>query len=188
MKIIVIRHGETEGNSKNAINIPPERGLSEAGKEQAHRAALLLKNEQINTIYSSDMQRCVETAEAIKPYHPKATITFTPSLHEIKGGSISRLPLRLSPKLLSLAVRFAVRFNLSSPGGESWQALRVRIENLLNELYESHPDATVLLVTHNFTIQAVRAVLKAPGHKESVGKVVPNCGIMRFTMYSRIVD
>jgi broad specificity phosphatase PhoE len=188
MKIIIIRHGETEDNRRGIIRGRSEQGLTKTGKEQAQKASLLLKDEKIDIIYSSDLQRCVETTNNIKLYHSKSPILFTPFLREIGGGSISNLPSWLPPALIFKALGLALKFNFHAPGGESYKALRKRMKTFINEIYYSHPDDTVLLVTHGITIQAIRAVLKMPGYKKSLGSVLPNCGIIRSTIRTEIAN
>jgi broad specificity phosphatase PhoE len=188
MNIILIRHGETEDNRKGVIYGQADRSLSDIGKKQAQQAALLLKDEKIDFIYSSDLGRCIETAEVIARYHSHITLATTPLLREISGGRASKLPLRLSPRLLSQAVRVALLLNFTVPSGESWSNVKSRIRNFLNELYTVHPDATVLLVTHNVAIQATHSLLKQPGEKEIRGKTVPNCSISNFVMHDSLLD
>ncbi len=182
MKIIVIRHGETEDNQRGAIYGASNQGLSDVGRKQSHRAALLLKAEPLDIIYCSDLQRCVETAEIIRVPHPSVSITYTPLLREIGGGRIQHLPLRLPSRLLDLLVWLVLRLNLAVPGSESWRDLKVRIRSALNEFYRLHPDATILLVTHNVAIQAIHSLLETSGDKKFTRKSISNCGIMHFTM------
>jgi len=188
MNIILIRHGETEDNRKGSVYGQANRGLSAVGKEQAHQAALLLRDEKVEIIYTSDLQRCIETTKVIARYHPKIVPITTPLLREISGGRVSRLPLRLPPPLLSQAVRVALLLNITMPGGESWNHAKARVKNFLNELYAAHPNATVLLVTHNVIIQAAQSLLRQPGEKEIKGRTVPNCSVHRFVMLHALPD
>lgn len=181
MNVIVVRHGQTEGNRKGAVYGRPDQGLSDVGKVQAQRAARRLSAEPIAAIYCSNLRRCMETAEAIRPYHPDVPLAYMASLREISGGAMHRLPLRLPRWLLSRLVQLAIRLNLAPPGGESWRDLRLRVADILDEIYRRHPNATVLLVTHNVVIQAVHSLLKAEDGGPR-GGVVPNCATMRFTM------
>lgn len=186
MNIILIRHGETEDNRKGVIYGKADRGLSDIGKEQARQAALLLKDEPIDCIYSSDLQRCIETAKLIAQYHPRITPITTTLLREISGGRANKIQLRLPPRLLSQAVRLALLLNLSTPGGESWSQVKARVKNFLNELYDTHPDVTVLLVTHNVVIQTAQSLLRQQGEKEIRGRTVSNCSIHRFSMSQKL--
>ena len=61
MELILVRHGLPERvELDNGKADPP---LASAGREQADQAARWLANETIHAVYSSPMQRAVETAE-----------------------------------------------------------------------------------------------------------------------------
>ena len=68
-KIYLIRHGETESNRKGIfrgrLNIP----LSQRGKEQAAELRGYFENIPVEVVYTSPLQRAVETAEAAFPGH-----------------------------------------------------------------------------------------------------------------------
>jgi broad specificity phosphatase PhoE len=70
MKIILIRHGESEANAQGIMQGQKvDKSLSKLGREQATKLAKRLKNEKIEAIYSSDLKRAKETAEEINKFH-----------------------------------------------------------------------------------------------------------------------
>ena len=88
VKIILVRHGETEWNKVKRIQgSASDTPLNEIGKAQAERVALRLKNEKIQAIYSSPLQRALHTAQAIARYH-QLEVNQTPSLKEINVGEL----------------------------------------------------------------------------------------------------
>ncbi len=68
MKLVLIRHWETENNVKNISTWHSDIWLTELGKEQAKQAgqSLLDQDIDIDTIYSSTLIRAQETASIIK--------------------------------------------------------------------------------------------------------------------------
>ncbi len=65
MKLILVRHAETEANAKG-INPGKEHGeLTILGKKQAELLAECLKSHKIDKVYSSDFPRAVYTTEQI---------------------------------------------------------------------------------------------------------------------------
>jgi len=62
MKLILVRHGESQAN---AGNIAEENNLTEKGRQQAKKMAIELSQENFEQIYCSDTKRCIETMEAI---------------------------------------------------------------------------------------------------------------------------
>jgi broad specificity phosphatase PhoE len=82
MKIMLVRHAESEANAKG-INQGQkiDSSLSNLGKKQARQVAQRLKNEKIDLIYSSDLKRAKETAEQINKFH-KLKIIYDERLRE----------------------------------------------------------------------------------------------------------
>ena len=93
-KIILVRHGESianaEGVSQGNKDEWIDTHLSKKGKEQADKVAQRLKNEKIDIIYSSDLKRAKETAEAINKFHNVNIKKSLSSLHT-KVWSLFRL-------------------------------------------------------------------------------------------------
>ena len=69
-RIILIRHGETEWNRLHRFQGRSDISLNLKGHDQAQALALALKNETITVIYSSPLERAVETALHIGRFHP----------------------------------------------------------------------------------------------------------------------
>lgn len=61
----MIRHGEIPANRKKIYAGKSAEGLSEHGKQQAHNIARLIKNYNVDILYSSPVRRAVQTAELI---------------------------------------------------------------------------------------------------------------------------
>ena len=64
MKIILIRHAQSKGNEAGVVQGQTDEGLSELGKTQAKLFATYLEGE-FSAIYSSDLERAIQTAEPI---------------------------------------------------------------------------------------------------------------------------
>ena len=64
-RLILIRHGETVWNLERRFTTRTDVELSDAGLEQARRAAEALAAVSIDRIYSSPLRRALRTAEMI---------------------------------------------------------------------------------------------------------------------------
>lgn len=84
----IIRHGSThwnkEGRAQGNSNIP----LDQAGLSEAYKLAERLATEKWNVIYSSDLLRAKQTAEAIEKNVENIEIHLDPRLREVSGGQI----------------------------------------------------------------------------------------------------
>lgn len=70
MKIYLVRHGESIANAKGIHQGQKiDTSLSKKGLEQAKKIAERLKDENFETIYSSDLKRAYETAKEIAKFH-----------------------------------------------------------------------------------------------------------------------
>ncbi len=84
MRIFIVRHGEPDY----------ERDcLTETGKQQAKEAALRLRNEGIQEIYSSPMGRALETAQETSDLLGIRPIRILPFMHELQWGSKDGTPV-----------------------------------------------------------------------------------------------
>src|SRR5881227_399124 len=63
-RILLVRHGQSQGNAERRFGGHSPTPLSELGFRQAEAAARALAVENVNAIYSSDLLRAAQTAEA----------------------------------------------------------------------------------------------------------------------------
>ena len=63
--LYLVRHGQSEGNAANRFGGHSDTPLSELGGKQAEATARFLAKKRIAAVYSSDLPRCVQTAEPL---------------------------------------------------------------------------------------------------------------------------
>jgi broad specificity phosphatase PhoE len=68
-RIYLIRHGETESNRKGVFRGRLDIPLSQNGREQAVDLRRYFENIPVDVVYTSPLQRAVETAETVFPGH-----------------------------------------------------------------------------------------------------------------------
>lgn len=156
MKLYIVRHGETEENIKNIIMGHHHGVLSKLGKEQVVKLANQLKNYQFNHIYSSDLQRCVDTTMEIRKFHPNTPITFTKQLRETNFGVFQGVKdanidwNQLGPDIMTRKLE----------DGESFGEVVNRINLFLEGLKKDHKNDSVLIVTHSGAINAFISIIE----------------------------
>src|ERR1041384_4893844 len=64
-RILLIRHGQSQGGQAQRFGGHTATPLSELGHRQAEATALALATEGVTAIYASDLRRAVETAEPL---------------------------------------------------------------------------------------------------------------------------
>ena len=65
MEIILIRHAQSKGNEANVVQGHIDTGLSELGNKQAKSLSTHFNPGDLNVIYSSDLDRAIQTAKPI---------------------------------------------------------------------------------------------------------------------------
>lgn len=148
--LLLIRHGENDfvKTGKLSGRLPGVH-LNENGQKQAQALAEGLKDLPIKAIYSSPLERALETAEPIANRHKLTTIQ-EPGLRDSdvgrwQGKSLKVLRLTKAWKIVQNAPS---RFQF--PGGESFIDLQTRIANSLENIIRKHnkPKHIIAVVFH----------------------------------------
>jgi alpha-ribazole phosphatase len=150
MKWIWIRHGETKANRDKRYCGQLDEPLTEVGKEQALRLSSQLADLKLDAIYASDLQRCAETAQAIKEAHPSLSIYFTPALRECSFGAWEG---RTYDELMGTDPEHVGKwlenpFFHAPPDGETLRDLDQRLMAWVRQAIKRHRGETVCVVTH----------------------------------------
>jgi probable phosphoglycerate mutase len=138
--------------------------LNQRGRKQAASLALRLKQEEIQAVYSSPLQRAQDTARAIAGYH-QLPVGVEPSLKEIEVGELEGVSIAEVGKHLSqLLIRHSQGEELPRiPGGESLTEVQQRVWGTIQRLVSRHGDGVLVIVSHYFSIlTAVCSVLNLP--------------------------
>lgn len=159
MRLILVRHGESEWNRTGRYQGQEDAPLSDLGLRQADALANRLEHEHIDAIYTSPLQRARRTAEAIARYHPQVPFVEDPALYEIHHGAWQGLLAsevrERYPDLFEEWRTFPTRCQM--PGGESFSNILKRTLNLRERLCRLHSDGTVLLSTHDVVVKILIA-------------------------------
>lgn len=65
MRLFIVRHGQTEWNTNGYAQGHSNVDLDETGRRQAARLVGALSDQRIVRIFSSDLNRCIETADPL---------------------------------------------------------------------------------------------------------------------------
>lgn len=86
IRLLLVRHGETEWNRQKKFQGQIDVPLNQRGREQSETAATFLSEVMLDRIITSPMLRPKETAEIIQRYHPQVKIELDETLKEIAHG------------------------------------------------------------------------------------------------------
>lgn len=149
-RILAIRHGETAWNVDTRIQGHLDIPLNATGRRQAERLArALAAGDTIHAIYSSDLQRAFDTAQAIAAA-TGAPLAAHSGLRERGFGVFEgKTYLEIEQTWPEESLHWRRRTPHWAPqGGESLLQVRERITRTLHELAAQHPGQQIVLVAH----------------------------------------
>jgi broad specificity phosphatase PhoE len=168
MRLIFVRHGETDWNAQRIYQGWTDVPLNALGERQARAAARALAarpDVTIRAVYASPLLRAWRTAEVVAEalgLHPRPL----PGLKELHWGEASGLSVaQVAARWPDLAERRrTLGLAFEPPGGESGWVFRARVSAAVREVIEAHhpdarPDAGVAIVAHGGSIGAALAYL-----------------------------
>ncbi|MBV9198320.1 MAG: histidine phosphatase family protein [Alphaproteobacteria bacterium] len=149
----LLRHGEHVLRGRVLAGRTPGVGLSGRGRAEIAAVADRLAEERVAALCSSPLQRARETAEIVAG-KLALPIEYREDVIELDFGEWTGLTFD--------AVRLDERWRLWStcrsiatvPGGESMRQVQERVVKALFELHQTHPDGTVVVVSHGDVIRA----------------------------------
>jgi probable phosphomutase (TIGR03848 family) len=147
--LLLIRHGENEfvKTGKMAGRLPGVH-LNERGRQQAADLAEALKNVPLKAIYSSPLERALETAEPIAQAR-KLEIQHRPDLMENDIGKWQGRSLKALSRLKKWKIVQRAPSRFTFPEGESFPQTQTRIITCLDGIAASHkPRDIVAAVFH----------------------------------------
>lgn len=152
-RIIAVRHGETAWNVDTRIQGQLDIGLNAHGLWQAQRVGLALADETIDHIYSSDLSRAYNTAQAIAQHAQQPTarsVRLHTGLRERGFGTFEgQTWAAIAEQWPEESRRWKTRDpHFAPPGGETPTQLLARVSHTVNEIAAQHLGEHILLVAH----------------------------------------
>jgi broad specificity phosphatase PhoE len=175
MRLIIVRHGVTEENTRGVLQGQKEGTLTEHGKHQSKNLAYSLKNEKIDMIFSSDLKRTMHMAKEIAKYH-NLKIHKTMLLRERRFGIFEGRKREKLVEARKASGQSIITY--TPPHGESFLEVKKRVERFLKTLYKRYPNKNILLVTHGVVIRAICWIYLGMTPKEAESLKTINAGIL----------
>lgn len=173
-RLILVRHGKSEWNTLGKWTGLIDIGLADEGKEEARKAAEILRTQPIARVYTSTLKRAKETFEEIKnvlglPHEPIAHHALDERDYGIYTGK-NKWEIKNE---IGEEAFFKLRrgWDVPIPQGESLKDVHARVlpyyrESILSDLSAGH---NVLVVAHG---NSIRALIK---HLEDItDEEIPN--------------
>ena len=158
-RLIIVRHGESEGNAKGEFHGQYNSDLTEKGHLQAECTAEYLDAYPIDAIYSSDIRRAFSSA-GLTAVRRGMSVIPDAELREICGGRWERMPFD------KISAEYPEEYRIwrediahsRCPGGESVEELAARIRSALDRIAAQNDGRSLLIATHATPIRAMHCV------------------------------
>ena len=152
MNLLLIRHGENDWVGKRLAGWTPRVHLNEKGHSQATALVQQLAHIALDAIYTSPLERTVETAQPLALARG-LDLQVRQELGEAQYGNWTGRELKdLKDDELWPVVQVypgGMRF----PNGESMREVQARMVAELDAIRDAHPDQTVAVVSHSDPIK-----------------------------------
>jgi len=183
-RLLLIRHGATPMTMEDKFSGAENVHLSEEGRQQARQLGLRLAHEDVAAVYSSSLDRAMETAAIVSESHGMRPIP-SDDLREISHGHWEGLTRR------EVETRFAAEyaaweadpFTFAPAGGESGISVLARVLPVIRELVVGHKDQNVMVVSHKATLRLIISSLlgfDARGYRDRLDQAPACLNIVDF--------
>jgi glucosyl-3-phosphoglycerate phosphatase len=145
--LVVVRHGDAEGNRDHRFIGHRDVLLTDSGRHQARAVADRLADQDITRVVSSDLTRCVET---VRPLAERLDLDVETDgrLREIDNGEwTGLLPEEIARKWPSLWDDYVRGSDVLRPSGERWSDVAHRVVEAVNGMLAG--ESTVVIGTHS---------------------------------------
>lgn len=168
-KLVCIRHGQSLWNKENKFTGWVDIDLSDQGKEEAKKAAELLKEYKFDMVFTSVLKRAINTANIILEYNSsKPTIVRDKALNERHYGDLQGLnKAEIGEKVGAEQLHIWRRsYDVAPPEGESLKDTQDRVipyfESEILPMIKSGKE--VLISAHGNSLRALAM------HLENISK------------------
>jgi probable phosphoglycerate mutase len=154
LTVLLMRHGQTDWNLAGRWQGHTDIPLNETGQQQADALCQRLHSWSIKAIYTSDLQRCVQTAVPLATSLGLQPI-LTPLWRERDVGDFSGLTGQQAREQYPEAWQNSTRGMVDPPNGEPFSEVLSRAWQAYESVVDAHEDETVAVVTHGGLLHAL---------------------------------
>ena len=165
MELIFVRHGQTDLNLKKVYQGKINASLNQNGINEAIEIKNKLKNIKINKVYTSPLNRTIQTMNIILENREDIPIKMDSRIEEIDFGDWDTIPY--DKVMIGYEKEYENFLNdyesFTFPNGESFNSFYNRCADFLDDIIDVESKDRVLIVAHGGVIRAFLCyLLKLP--------------------------
>lgn len=160
--IYLTRHGQTEWNIEKRLQGRGNSPLTKQGIERAEELRDRLKDIEIDIIYSSPIERALNTANILKGNKSVEVVTDDNFVEMSFGEYEGRITEEVKLENPEWDIELIMKGNteIKAPKGETLEEVRGRIKIAMDNLLEKHKGENILIVAHGITLKALMHYFK----------------------------
>lgn len=185
-EVVVARHGQTDWNLEHRWQGQTDIQLNETGIKQAHELKEILKNEDFEVVYSSDLSRAKQTAEIIVG-DSDLEIKLDEKLREKANGKFEGLT---TTEIIAMyedewKKRLEERHEYKYPDGdvhkgESGTMLESRAVESFKKIINENKGKKILIVAHEGTLRVIKKYFDDLSVQQMYRYSPKNCEFSRY--------
>lgn len=188
--LVLLRHAKSQDQEENRLSGQHNCPLSFEGREQAVEVAVDLSKYEFDAVFSSDLERCVQTTDEILQYNLNLvpSLTYVEELRERSGGILEGMPYKeirqeIPPKKYKLWER---DYFEPVPMGESLKDVEDRVIPYMKAFVFPlvNQGKNVLVVTHEDVIRTIIGFIKGSDESTMVSLTIENA--IPYILYGRV--
>lgn len=161
--VYLIRHGQTDWNAKGFWQGEGGPGLNDIGKKQAAATARKLTNLNITAMFSSDIDRAVETADIISTSTGLRPIQLSGLRERDCGEWSGKTSEQIAQENPGINLKLGVDSGQDPDDVESWVTFRERAINAFKTVLKQK-DGDIAIVTHGGVIYSILSYIDPATH------------------------
>ena len=154
--LFLIRHGLTAQTGKRLYGRTPGIGLDDRGRAQAEHLADRFAPVKLTAIYSSPLERCVETVEPLA-HAQRLPVVIRPDLIEMDAGSWTGRTLSALRRTKRWAHVQRSPSTFRFPDGEGFAEAHERVTAEVDAIARRHRRGRVVVATHGDIVRILMA-------------------------------
>jgi len=152
IKITYFVHGTTTDNEAGISSGWKDVELSELGEKQSVELKSKIDADKFDLIFCSDLKRAVDSTKLT--FGDDSRIKIDPRLRECNYGDYNGKPSKIVEPMQEKNI------DTPFPNGESYEDVKLRVQNFLDDLKENYDGKHIAIVAHKAPQLALDVLLK----------------------------
>ena len=182
-RLLLLRHGLIKANRDGRWHGSTDSPLTWTGRRQAKRTGRHLQaNEKIHAVYSSPLQRCMDTAKFASA-GTNLPVQPVEGLAEMSIGEWEDTPFKELSERHDFINRSTADIHYTAPGGESLAVVAERVTQAMQQIDQQHEaEETILVVSHGVALAVALAVFLEASPSRWINYHFNNCSLSEMVL------